>query len=227
MFRRRTMEQLNRKTREVKTIPIFTTNWYLYKTHLHPIHTKSQEPNTATEPDNHGTKQSENHAPKNKTNKKTTNFEELLMESIDEGLSLLGESSKPVVYFYLEKTYKMNRVDSPYRIEDFIGAIEKMFGTGAKILEIQIMKCLFKKADYPLKYCPQQKSLEFAEYVEAVKLAKSNCENSKHSQPQTENPFSRQEFFCGDINRNSVKTFSQVFQSRRFRKNLKSIFYLQ
>ena len=226
MYLGRTMEQYNRRT--IKTTPIFTTNRYLYKTHLHTISTKPQEQNFATATESYRTKKTiTNHGAIIAGNQKTPNFEKLLLEAIDEGLDVLGESSKQVVYFNLEKTFMMNRLDIPYRIEEFTDAIERIFGTGAKILEIQIMKCLFKKADYPLKYCPQQKSLEFAEYVEAVKLAKSNCENSKHSQPQTENPFSRQEFFCGDINRNSVKTFSQVFQSRRFRKNLKSIFYLQ
>ena len=77
----------------------------------------------------------------------------------------------------------MNRLDIPYRIEEFIDAIDKIFGTGAKILEIQIMKSLFKKVGYTIKYYPEQNNLEFAEYVEAVKLAKKNCENNNEPQP--------------------------------------------
>ncbi len=61
-------------------------------------------------------------------------FEELLMEAIDEGLSLLGESAKQAVYFYLEKTFKMNRLDIPYKIEEFTDEVEKIFGSGAKIV---------------------------------------------------------------------------------------------
>ena len=101
---------------------------------------------------------------------------EVLMAAIDEGLSLLGESSKQAVYFHLEKTFKMNRVDIPYRIEEFADAIEKIFGTGAKILEIQIMKSLFKKLGHKFKYYPKQINLTFTEYIAAVKLEKNNSE---------------------------------------------------
>ena len=175
------MEQLNKKTKEEKTMPIFTTNGYLYKTYLHPISAKSQKRDTTTATDASESKTSP--IPKTNVNKKIVDFEELLQEAIDEGLSLLGESAKQVVYFHLEKTFKMNRLDIPYRIEEFIDAINRIFGTGAKILEIQIMKCLFKKAGCTIKHHPEQNDLEFAEYVEAVKLAKKNYENNKEPLP--------------------------------------------
>jgi len=109
-----------------------------------------------------------------------------LLEAIDEGLSLLGESSKQAIYFHLEKTFKMNRVDIPYRIEEFTDAIEKIFGTGAKILEIQIMRCLFKKVGYTFKHYTKQKNLTFTEYIAAVKLEKTITKTSgKNSQTQT------------------------------------------
>jgi len=109
-------------------------------------------------------------------------FEELLLEAIDEGLSLLGETPKQAVYFHLEKTFKIKRLDIPYRIEEFTDAIEKIFGTGAKIIEIQIMKCLFKKVGYKFKHHPKQKKLTFTEYVAAVKLEKNKSENIKKQQ---------------------------------------------
>ena len=79
-------------------------------------------------------------------------FEELLLEAINEGLSLLGESGKQVLYFHLEKNFKINKQDIPNRIEEFTDAIETIFGNGAKILEIQIMKCLFRKVGHTFKY---------------------------------------------------------------------------
>ena len=124
----------------------FTTNWYLYKTYLHPISAKSQKRDTEK---NGCEPKSLN--PKNNVNKRTMDFEELLLEAIDDGLSLLGESSKEVIYYHLRKTFKMNKQDIPYKIEEFINAIEKIFGAGAKILEIQIMQCLFKKVGYKLR----------------------------------------------------------------------------
>ena len=179
------MEQLNIKTKEVKTMRVFTTNWYLYKTYLHPISKKSQTRNSETVTEIYVPKKRRAFKPKNREAKKRTmNFEEDLLEAIDEGLSLLGESSKQAIYFHLEKTFNMNRLDIPYRIEEFIDAIEKIFGSGAKILEIQIMKCLFNKVGYTFRYYPRQKSLTFTEYIAAVKLEKNNYENIKEQQPK-------------------------------------------
>ena len=178
------MEQLNRKTKEVKTMGIFTTNWYLYKTYLHPLSKKPQTRNSETVTEIYGSKKRRGFNSKNReAEKKTMNFEEVLLEAIDEGLSLLGESPKQAVYFHLEKTFKMNRLDIPYRIEEFTDAVEKIFGSGAKILEIQIMKCLFKKVGYTFKHYPKQKNLTFTEYIAAVKLEKNNYENIREKQP--------------------------------------------
>jgi len=98
-------------------------------------------------------------------------FEEILLEAVDEGLSMLGESPKQAIYYHLEKTFKINRMDIPYKIEDFTDAIEKIFGAGAKIIEIQIMKCLFKKVgNNPKKHPEPKKNLTFTEYIAAARL---------------------------------------------------------
>jgi hypothetical protein len=174
----RTMPQLNKKTeKKVKTMRAFTTNWYLYKTYLHPISKESQTQNPETVTENYRSKKRRGFNSKNQEAENKTKFEEKLLEAIDEGLSFLGESPKQALYFHLEKTLKMNRLDIPYRIDEFTDAIEKIFGAGAKILEIQIMKCLFKKIGYKIKYYPKQKSLTFNDYIAAVKLEKDNNNN--------------------------------------------------
>jgi hypothetical protein len=191
------MEQLNRKTKEVKTMGVFTTNWYLYKTYLHPISKNSQTRNSETTTETYESKKRRGFKPKNQeAKKKTMSFEEDLLEAIDEGLSLLGESAKQAVYFHLEKTFKMNRLDVPYRIEEFIDAVEKIFGSGAKILEIQIMKCLFKKVGYKFKHYPKQKNLTFTEYIVAVKLGKNNYRNSREKQPKLNRKQNRKKIIC-------------------------------
>jgi len=43
------------------------------------------------------------------------------------------------------------------------------------------MKSLFENVGGTIKYYPEQKSLEFAEYVEAVKQATKNHENNNES----------------------------------------------
>lgn len=157
----------------------FTTNWYLYKTYLHPMSKESQTLNPEPVPQIFGSKREREFNSKNPETENKTKFEEVLLEAIDEGLSLLGESSKQAVYFHLEKAFKMNRLDIPYRVEDFTDAIEKLFGAGSKILEIHIMKCLFKKIGYNFKHYSNQKNLTFMEYIAAIKLEKDNNDSTK------------------------------------------------
>ena len=95
-------------------------------------------------------------------------FNRFLLESVDEGLSLVGKSAKKAVYFDLEKNFNITRDDVPQRIEEFANALEKMFGLGAKMIEIQIMKKLYEKignSGYVLK----QDDIVFTEYVAALR----------------------------------------------------------
>ena len=112
-------------------------------------------------------------------------FEELLLEAIDGGFSALGESAKAAIYFQLEKTSKIKRQEIPYRIEEFADAIERMFGTGAKLVEIQIMKFLFTRVGCTFKSYQGQAILEFTEYIAAIKLAKNNYDLIKNQQPNS------------------------------------------
>ena len=92
-------------------------------------------------------------------------FEKLLLEAIDEALSSLGMSTKPI-YFHLEKDFNINEKDIPHKIGEFADTIEEIFGLGARVLEIQIMKRLYQKVG-PFKHFPKW-NLTFIEYVEAV-----------------------------------------------------------
>ena len=96
-----------------------------------------------------------------------SSFEKFLLEVIEEGLSSLGDSSKQALYFHLEKTFNIKREDIPYKVEEFADALEKIFGAGAKVLQIMIMKQLYKEVRGVIKY--DQKDLVFAEYVAAIK----------------------------------------------------------
>lgn len=97
-------------------------------------------------------------------------FEKLLLDAVDEALSSLGDSSKRAVYYHLEKTFDIKKQDIPYKIEEFANAIEKIFGLGTKIIEIQIMKNLYEKVGSAFKYFPER-DLVFTDYVAAARLS--------------------------------------------------------
>lgn len=95
-------------------------------------------------------------------------FEKLLLEAVDEALSSLCGSSREVIYSQLEKAFRIARRDIPYKIEEFVDAIEKILGFGAKILEIQIMGQLNEKVGR-IEYPQELKDLIFTEYVAAAR----------------------------------------------------------
>jgi hypothetical protein len=99
---------------------------------------------------------------------KRQDFDRLVLEAVDEGLSTLGESSKQAVYFHLTKTFHIRKDEIPKKIEEFDDAMKKIFGLGAGFLEILIMQRLYKKVDGSLNW-DEAKDLTFVEYVAIVR----------------------------------------------------------
>lgn len=100
-------------------------------------------------------------------------FEQILLDSIDEAFSTLGESVKKSIYFHLEHKFMIARQDIPYSIDNFSDALERIFGLGARHLEILIMKKLHEKItcfyewNGPSWLVPD---LTFRKYVELMRL---------------------------------------------------------
>ena len=95
-------------------------------------------------------------------------FETLLLEAVDEGLSSLGDSSKHAIYFHLQKTFNIDKHEIPRNIEAFDKAIKKIFGIGANFLEILIMQKLHQKAVQTI-HLQEPEELTLKEYVEQAK----------------------------------------------------------
>jgi len=106
---------------------------------------------------------------------RSCDFKELLLEAVDAALSPLGDSSKQAIYFYLEKNFAVKKQDIPNKIEEFTSAIEEIFGLGAKILEIEIMKHLFVKVGSAFEYFPEKDDLLFVEYIDAARMHVRAC----------------------------------------------------
>ncbi len=98
---------------------------------------------------------------------KSQEFDKLLLSAIDEALSSLGESVKQSIYFHIEKKFSVTRNEIPENLAEFQRGLEKIFGTGARFIEILIMKNLHSKIGFPLKMESEQ--LEFIKYVDTAK----------------------------------------------------------
>ncbi|MEM2081455.1 MAG: hypothetical protein QXP44_04680 [Candidatus Bathyarchaeia archaeon] len=99
--------------------------------------------------------------------KNSAEFDEILLNAIDEALNSLGESVKHSIYFHIESKFYVPRNRIPENLEEFQGALEKIFGTGARFIEILIMKNLHSKIGLPLKI--EDTQLEFVKYVDAAR----------------------------------------------------------
>jgi hypothetical protein len=99
-------------------------------------------------------------------------FNKILLEAIDDALSSLSESVKESIYYHLEKIFNIKKYEIPHRIDDFSDALERIFGLGARPLEIMFMKHLHNriglvcKWDLPKWVVPE---LTFKQYVLLMK----------------------------------------------------------
>jgi nucleoside-diphosphate-sugar epimerase len=102
---------------------------------------------------------------KKKSGWRKGNFEKLLIEAVDNVFSSLGDSCKQGLYFHLKGSYNISKQEIPYRIRDFADALEEIFGQGARLIEIGIMKAFYARAQN-LKCFPMEEDLSFTNYVE-------------------------------------------------------------
>lgn len=100
---------------------------------------------------------------------KIEEFNRLLREVVDEVFSMLGEPAKQVIYKHLEKKFKISREEIPNKIWMFSDAVEKIFGTGSRLIEINIMRRLYEKIDDNFTYYPEREDVAFAQYILALK----------------------------------------------------------
>ncbi len=104
-------------------------------------------------------------------------FDDILLETIDETLSSLGEPVKNAVYFHLKTNFCINKNEIPKKICTFSDIIHKLFGYGAARFEIKVMNSLHSKIDVDVKW-PKYKAplskwivpdMTFIEYVNSMR----------------------------------------------------------
>ena len=108
-------------------------------------------------------------------------FYDVFLEAIDISFLSLGEPVKTSIYRYLENS-GINKIEIPFRINDFQNALEKLFGVGTRHIEILIIKNLHEKIkikyknDLPSWFVPD---ITFQEYIRQIKMTYENsCERS-------------------------------------------------
>ena len=90
----------------------------------------------------------------------------MVLEAIDEVLSILGVNVKKSVYYFAEADYGLTREKTPSNLKKFHEGLHMLFGIGSYTLEKFIRSCLMKKFGVIV---PEEKDLDLAEFVSRLK----------------------------------------------------------
>ena|SRR3972149_2914602 len=107
--------------------------------------------------------------PKSKKNPRNSLLETTIMTAVDDSLSSFGESFKQVIYFQLENTFHIKKQEIPQRIDEFAAAIEELFGIGATLIEMKILKALHDQVPGFVHF-PRGDDLVFTDYVKNLRF---------------------------------------------------------
>ena len=79
-------------------------------------------------------------------------FDQILLDAIDEAFSSLGENVKKTIYFQLDDLFNIKKQEIPIRINAFVNALEQLFGLGARYLEIMFIQNIYSKIKITCKW---------------------------------------------------------------------------
>jgi hypothetical protein len=89
-------------------------------------------------------------------------FEQILLECIDEGLSVLGNEPREALYHYLLTICSLPREEIPGRVADFAAGLRKSLGGASRVIERIILRKLFQKTGSSYR---ETMDTEFTDYV--------------------------------------------------------------
>ena len=89
-------------------------------------------------------------------------FSQVLLECIDEGLSVLGNEPREAVYQFLRTIGSLPREDIPDRVPDFAAGLKRALGGASKVIERLILRKLFEKTGSSFREVPDA---DFNDYV--------------------------------------------------------------
>ena len=101
--------------------------------------------------------------------KEVVDFDEILLNSIDEILSILGENGKYALFYHVEKSFQIKPSDIPEKLDDFHNAMEEFFGVGAKIVERLIAEKMYEKLGLAFRNRDGWTLKEYAENAQKTK----------------------------------------------------------
>jgi hypothetical protein len=72
---------------------------------------------------------------------------EVLLQAVNDGLSVPGEIVRTAIYERLERSYQRRRDEIPKKLEIFHQALQDLLGGGARVMEKLIAKNLYRRLE--------------------------------------------------------------------------------
>lgn len=93
---------------------------------------------------------------------RTQSFSQILLECIDDGLSVLGNEPREAAYQFLRTICSLPREEIPERVPEFAAGLKKALGGASKVIERLILRKLFEKTGSNFR---EVQDADFNEYV--------------------------------------------------------------
>jgi len=93
---------------------------------------------------------------------RTLVFSQLLLEAIDDSLSILGDEPKMALYQYLATMHSLQREEIPDRLEEFSAGLKRALGGASSVIQRIILRKLFQKLGSTFR---ESQDSEFPDYI--------------------------------------------------------------
>ena len=110
---------------------------------------------------------------------RTQTFGQVLLDCVDDGLSVLGNEPRQAVYQYLSTICSLDREQIPDKVDEFAAGLKKALGSASRVIERLILKKLFQRIGSTFR---EAVDLEFIDYVSEAKR-RFEIVSTKHSDP--------------------------------------------
>jgi len=98
--------------------------------------------------------------------------DQALLDAVDDGLNVLGENVRHLIYYHVGKEFHVSREEIPERLEAFHEALDSIFGAGAKIIERSIARSLYIRFGLSFK---EHEDWTLVDHVNEVKDRQVQC----------------------------------------------------
>ena len=101
--------------------------------------------------------------------KHDSDFDDLLVEAIDETLSeVLGHRANQAFWYHFQAFLGISRNEMPHHLDTLFTALNIMFGVGGESLGRRIVRKLYAKVNVPLDYYADRPLMECIEELKQI-----------------------------------------------------------